>query len=159
ADLSSGVSLSVVGAEVPPHYNYFRWSDQLDTGNVLLKKDIFRKIGLFDRQFEKQRMGDGEFGLRAYLAGYKNVSNPKAKRVHLKVGQGGLRQMGSWDGWRPKKWNAPRPVPSILYLSRKYHGDKLSKLWIIPHILPSIIPYRFKNKKSLKLLSVILIPF
>ena len=78
ADLSSGVSISTVGAEVPEHYNYFRWSDQLDTGNVLLKKEIFNKIGLFDRQFEKQRMGDGEFGLRCYLAGFKNISNYKA---------------------------------------------------------------------------------
>jgi glycosyltransferase involved in cell wall biosynthesis len=159
ADLSSGVSISTVGAEVPIHYSYFRWSEQLDTGNVLLKKDIFSKIGLFDRQFEKQRMGDGEFGLRAYLAGYKNISNPKAKRIHLKVGQGGLRQMGSWDGWRPKKWNAPRPVPSVLYLSRKYFGNKLSVLMILTNVFPSYIPYKFKKNKFLKLLSFLLIPF
>lgn len=158
ADLSSGVSISTVGAEVPVHYSYFRWSDQLDTGNVLLKKDIFRKIGLFDRQFEKQRMGDGEYGLRVYLAGYKNISNPKAKRIHLKVSQGGLRQMGSWDGWRPKKWNAPRPVPSVLYLSRKYFGNKLSLLMMIHSVAPSIVPYQFKRNKLLKLLSVFLLP-
>lgn len=159
ADLSSGVSISTVGAEVPVHYSYFRWSEQLDTGNVLLKKDIFRKIGLFDRQFEKQRMGDGEYGLRAYLAGYKNISNPYAKRIHLKVGQGGLRQMGSWDGWRPKKWNAPRPVPSVLYLSRKYFGENFTKLWIVHSILPSIIPYQFKKNKTLKFLSIFMLPF
>lgn len=159
ADLSSGVSLSVVGAEVPPHYAYFRWSDQLDTGNVLLKKDVFRKIGLFDRQFEKQRMGDGEYGLRVYLAGFKNISNPKAKRVHLKVGQGGLRQMGSWDAWRSKKWTDPRPVPSVLYLSRKYYGNQASKYWIYHSFLPSLIPYRFKHRKTLKLVAVFLVPF
>lgn len=158
ADLSSGVSISTVGAEVPVHYSYFRWSDQLDTGNVLLKKDIFRKIGLFDRQFEKQRMGDGEYGLRAYLAGYKNISNPRAKRIHLKVSQGGLRQMGSWDGWRPKKWNAPRPVQSVLYLSRKYFGNKRSLLMLIPSVAPSLIPYQFKRNKTLKLLSIFLLP-
>ena len=99
ADLSSGVSISKHGAKVPAQYAYFCISSQVDTGNVLLPKQIFRDIGLFDRQFEKQRMGDGEFGLRAYLAGYKNVSNPYAKRLHLKVGSGGLRQMGSWDGF------------------------------------------------------------
>lgn len=159
ADLSSGVSISTVGAEVPVHYSYFRWSDQLDTGNVLLKKDVFRKIGLFDRQFEKQRMGDGEYGLRAYLAGYKNISNPKAKRIHLKVSQGGLRQMGSWDGWRPKKLLGPRPVPSVLYLSRKYFGNKWSIYMIIHDIAPSLIPYQFKRNKFLKLLSFAIIPF
>jgi GT2 family glycosyltransferase len=159
ADLSSGVSISTLGAEVPKHYSYFRWSDQLDTGNVLVKKEIFRKIGLFDRQFEKQRMGDGEYGLRAYLAGYKNISNPRAKRIHLKVSSGGLRQMGSWDGWRPKKWNAPRPVPSVLYLSRKYFGSKMALLMILPAVAPSLIPYKFKRNKLLKFTSLLLVPF
>lgn len=159
ADLSSGVSISEVGAEVPAHYNYFRWSDQLDTGNVLLKKDIFSKIGLFDRQFEKQRMGDGEFGLRCYLAGFKNISNYRAKRIHLKVSQGGLRQMGSWDGWRPKKLFGPRPVPSVLYLSRKYFGNQLSIWYIMVTIMPSLIPYQFKKSKALKLFSFVLLPF
>jgi hypothetical protein len=145
ADLSSGVSISTVGAKVPEHYSYFRWSDQLDTGNVLLKKHIFEDIGYFDTQFEKQRMGDGEYGLRAYLNGYKNVSNPQAKRIHLKVGQGGLRQMGSWDGWRPKKFLGPRPVPSILYLFRKYHGNGAAVRSILQNVPPSIIPYQFKG--------------
>jgi glycosyltransferase involved in cell wall biosynthesis len=158
ADISSGVSVSVAGAEVPKHYSYFRWSDQLDTGNVLLSKEIFKEIGFFDLQFEKQRMGDGEYGLRCYLNGYKNISNYKAKRIHLKVSQGGLRQMGSWDGWRPKKLFGPRPVPSVLYLSRKYFGNKLSFLYVLHSILPSLVPYRYKSNKVLKFLSFIFLP-
>lgn len=147
ADLSSGVSISTVGAKVPAHYSYFRWSDQLDTGNVLLKKEIFEEIGLFDTKFEKQRMGDGEYGLRAYLAGYRNVSNPLAKRLHLKVGEGGLRQMGSWDGWRPKKFFGPRPIPSILYLFRKYFGNNAARWALLKGVPPSIVPYQFKGNK------------
>jgi glycosyltransferase involved in cell wall biosynthesis len=162
ADLSSGVSISTVGAKVPEHYSYFRWSDQLDTGNVLLKKEIFEKIGLFDTKFEKQRMGDGEYGLRAYLAGYRNISNPLAKRIHLKVGEGGLRQMGSWDGWRPKKFFGPRPVPSILYLFRKYHGNTAARWMLLKSLPPSIIPYQFKGNKILMVvgsfLSLLLAP-
>ena len=158
ADLSSGVSLSKVGGEIPDHYKFFRWSEQLDTGNVLLKKAIFKAIGLFDCQFEKQRMGDGEFGLRAYLAGYKNISNPKAKRIHLKVSQGGLRQMGSWDAFRTKKLLDPKPVPSVLYLSRKYFGNKSALLMTIPSVLPSIVPYKWKSNKALRLLSFFLLP-
>lgn len=149
ADLSSGVSISVAGAKVPPHYSYFRWSDQLDTGNALIKWHVFEEIGLFDRQFEKQRMGDGEYGLRAYLAGFRNISNPKAKRVHLKVGQGGLRQMGSWDAFRPKSFWAPRPIPSVLYLFRKYHGNKAAVWALVKNIPPSIVPYAFKKNKLL----------
>ena len=159
ADLSSGVSISLIGADVPKDYSYFKWSAQLDTGNVLIKKEIFYKIGFFDLQFEKQRMGDGEFGLRCYLNGFKNISNHKAKRTHLKVSEGGLRQMGSWDGWRPKKLFGPRPVPSVLYLSRKYFGDKLSRFYLTKTILPSLIPYQLKKNKKLKFLSFVLIPF
>lgn len=148
SDLSSGVSLSVVGGEIPHHYRFFRWSDQLDTGNVLIKKDVFKKIGLFDRQFEKQRMGDGEFGLRAYLAGFRNVSNPKAKRIHLKIGSGGLREWGSWDSFRPTKLFAPRPIPSVLYLYRKYFGRKAAILAILNTLPRSVIPYRLKSNKG-----------
>lgn len=152
AAISSGVSISKVGASVPKNYSFFRIADQLDTGNVLIKKEVFKTIGLFDRQFEKQRMGDGEFGLRAYLNVYKNISNPYAKRLHLKVGTGGLRQMGSWDGFRPKKWFAPRPIPSVLYLFRKYFGNKRARLALLKTVPPAIIPYRFKKSKPLMLI-------
>jgi glycosyltransferase involved in cell wall biosynthesis len=156
ADLSSGVSISTQGAKVPANYAHFGISSQLDTGNVLLKKEVFRQIGLFDRQFEKQRMGDGEFGLRAYLANYKNISNPYAKRLHLKVGSGGLRQMGSWDGFRPKKWLDPRPIPSVVYLFRKYHGNKAARLALLKTVPSSIMPYRYKSNSALMLVGVII---
>ncbi|MEY4107564.1 MAG: hypothetical protein RL181_1906 [Bacteroidota bacterium] len=146
ADISSGVSISAVGAKVPVHYSFFRWGDQLDTGNVMVKREVFRQIGLFDRQFERQRQGDGEFGLRAYLAGFKNISNPLASRLHLKVGEGGLRQMGSWDGFRPKSWLAPRPVPSVLYLVRKYFGNRAAVYSLLISVPPSLLPYRYKGK-------------
>lgn len=163
ADISAGVSISTVGAEVPPNYSFFNISSQLDTGNVLLKKKIFREIGLFDRQFEKQRMGDGEFGLRAYLHGFLNISNPYAKRLHLKVGSGGLREMGSWDAFRPKNLFSPRPIPSVLYLFRKYFGRKPSLLAILKTVPQSIVPYRYKKNKKMLILglfiSLFLFPF
>lgn len=156
ADVSSGVSISKVGAEIPPNYNFFRVSDQLDTGNVLIKKEVFRTIGLFDRQFEKQRMGDGEFGLRVFLQGFLNVSNPYAKRLHLKVESGGLRDMGSWDAFRTKKWLAPKPIPSVLYFFRKYYGNKAAKRALLRTVPLSIMPYQFKKNEPMLLLGVFL---
>jgi glycosyltransferase involved in cell wall biosynthesis len=146
ADISAGVSLSVIGAKIPYHYSFFRWSDQLDTGNALVKRKVFEEIGLFDRQFEKQRMGDGEFGLRAYLHGFKNISNPYAKRVHLKVSEGGLREMGSWDAWRPKKFLSPRPIPSVLYFYRKYFGNNITRYSLLINIPAGLVPYRWKGR-------------
>lgn len=155
ADISSGVSISTVGARVPNNYSFFKYSEQLDTGNVLIKRDVFKAIGLFDRQYEKQRMGDGEYGLRAYLYGFVNISNPYSKRLHLKVDSGGLRQMGSWDGFRPKKWFSPRPIPSVLYQFRKYYGNKMTVFNLLKSIPPSVIPYKHKGKKSFIVLAFI----
>ena len=41
ADISSGISKSKIGAKIPENYSYFRLSDQLDTGNVLIKREVF----------------------------------------------------------------------------------------------------------------------
>jgi glycosyltransferase involved in cell wall biosynthesis len=155
ADISSGVSLSVVGAKIPENYSFFCRSDQLDTGNVLIRREVFSKVGLFDRQFEKQRMGDGEFGLRCYLEGVINISNPLAKRIHLKVSSGGLRQIGSWDGLRPKKLFDPKPVPSVLYLVRKYFGASTASLMLLMQVPFSIMPYKYKGKTKYNILSAI----
>jgi hypothetical protein len=99
-------------------------------------------------------MGDGEFGMRAYLSGFKNISNPVSKRVHLKVSEGGLRQMGSWDAWRPKNIFAPRPIPSVLYLTRKYFGTKAAVFEIAVSVFTSVVPYRFKRNNNLALFGV-----
>ncbi len=157
ADISAGVSLSKVGDVIPENYSFFRWADQFDSGNALVRREVFKKIGLFDRQFDKQRMGDGEFGLRAYLAGFRSISNPFAKRLHLKIGTGGLRQMGSWDAFRPKKFFSPRPIPSVLYFYRKYFPADYVINALIIGILPSMIPYKWKSKKYLIPLGILVL--
>lgn len=152
-DISSGVSFSKVGAAIPQEYNYFKWSAQLDTGNVMFEKRLMRDTGMFDRQFEKQRMGDGEFGLRSYLKGKLNISNPKAKRLHLKVATGGLRQMGAWDAFQNSNLFKPRPIPSILYFCRRYFGENTARNLLLTSVPFSMLPYKYKSNKRMKLLS------
>lgn len=156
ADISAGVFFPS-GSKIPQSRNIFRWSEQFATGNACLKKEVFRQIGLFDRQFEGMRMGDGEFGLRAYLAGYKSISNPVAWCEDVKAGHGGLRQMGSWDSFRTKSWLAPRPVPSVLYLIRKYFGNHAALMFLIIGAFPSFIPYRFKRNYTFLFLGAVMI--
>lgn len=151
-DISAGVSLATVGAKIPQNYSYFRWADQFDSGNAMVKREVFAAIGLFDEQFNKQRMGDGEFGLRAFLNGYRSISNPRASRVHLKVSDGGLREMGSWDGFRPKRWFAPKPIPSVVFLFKKYYPKHLYRGMMLLGIMLSNVSYR--NKKSNKMLAL-----
>jgi glycosyltransferase involved in cell wall biosynthesis len=157
--ISAGVTHTLVGHGLGKKESYFHLSDVFDTGNSMVHIDVFKQVGLFDRQFEKMRMGDGEFGLRAILGGYLLVSNPFAKRIHLKVETGGLRQMGSWDALRPKSLFAPRPVPSVLYLARKYFGNTAAKFYLIQNIPFSFIPYKSKKSKYLKLAFLVILPF
>jgi GT2 family glycosyltransferase len=159
SDISAGVSLAVIGGKISKSYDHFRWADQFDSGNALVKREVFNKIGLFDLQFNKERMGDSEFGLRAYLNGYNSVSNPYAKRVHLKVSSGGLREIGHWDAFRPKKLFAPKPVPSVIYLFKKYYPKHLYKSSVYLGIMLSNISYKNKSKNSMLLLSIILTVF
>lgn len=156
ANISAGVSLAVIGQKISASYNFFRWADQFDSGNAMIHRSVMKKIGLFDEQFNGQRMGDGEFGFRAYTKGIKSISNPKAFRVHLKVGTGGLREMGSWDGFRPKKWFAPKPIPSVIYLYKKYLPAPLCRNALFIGIMLSNIPYRKKGSSSMLLLSMFL---
>ena len=48
------------------------------------------------------RMGDSEYGVRAYLNGFHIVNNPKAQRLHIKSAQGGPRFFWSL-GWNASK--------------------------------------------------------
>jgi glycosyltransferase involved in cell wall biosynthesis len=158
AHISAGVTNTLVGHGLSPKEVRFHLSDVFDTGNALVKRTVFEKVGLFDRQFEKQRMGDGEFGKRALEGGFVSISNPFATRIHLKVETGGLREMGSWDALRPKKIFAPRPVPSVLYYIRKYYGNRNGIWYLIANIPFSFIPYAFKKSKKMKWLSLVILP-
>ncbi len=161
AKVSAGVFYPL-GKQIPKSRSFFAIASQFATGNALLYKNVFSEIGLFDRQFEKQRMGDGEFGARIYLEGIKSISNPLASCIDVKAGTGGLREMGSWDSFRPSKVLAPRPIPSVLYYFRKYYGKKASRLALLRMIPISIFPYQYKKNKPLLVLgvlvSILLIP-
>lgn len=153
AKVSAGVFYPQ-GQQMPKTRSFFAVASQFATGNAMLYRQVFKQVGLFDRQFEKQRMGDGEFGLRLFLEGLRCVSNPYASCVDIKAGTGGLREMGSWDAFRTTSLWAPRPIPSVLYFFRTYFGTKASKLALLRNIPQSIIPYTFKKNKAMQLIGV-----
>jgi glycosyltransferase involved in cell wall biosynthesis len=161
AAISAGVFYPE-GQDLPKARSFFMVASQFATGNAMLYKSVFHTIGLFDRQFEKQRMGDGEFGLRAYLNGFKCISNPEASCIDVKAEVGGLREMGSWDAFRTNKWFAPRPIPSVLYFFRTYFGNKAARYALLRTVPMSIIPYQFKKNRMMLILgamvSILILP-
>lgn len=157
-DISAGIFFHHQ-REIPKHKSFFRWAEQFASGNALVKREVFMKVGLFDLQFERMRMGDGEFGLRCYLNGLKSVSNPLAYCLDVKAAEGGLRQMGSWDGLRPTKFFAPRPIPSVNYFARKYFGNRTTFFMLVLSLPLSIVPYQYKTRPILFLISLIVFVF
>ena len=155
-EISAGVSLSKIGAKVPTNYSFYRLSDQIDTGNVVFNRKIIKICGLFDEQFEGMRMGDAEFGLRAYKNGIIQISNPEAFRVHLKSIEGGLRQLGSWDAFRPTRFMKPRPIPSVLYYARKYFGNYNALIYLLINLPLSLSKYSKKSDYFYAFLSLLL---
>ena len=68
-------------------------------------------------------MGDNEFGIRSVRNNFLNIQNPNAHRIHFKADEGGLREMGSWDGFH-SKISSPLLKICVLYMSRKYWVKK-----------------------------------
>lgn len=155
AQVSAGVFYPE-GQYIPKERSFFAVATQFATGNAMLYKTVFEEVGLFDRQFEKQRMGDGEFGARIYLADIRSISNPYASCIDVKAGTGGLREMGSWDAFRPSTFFAPRPIPSVLYYFRTYYGNQAARWALLRTIPTSILPYQFKTNRLLLVVGVFL---
>ena len=57
AEISAGVFFPE-GSSIPQERSFFATASQFATGNAALYKTVFKQVGLFDRQFERQRMGD-----------------------------------------------------------------------------------------------------
>jgi GT2 family glycosyltransferase len=148
ADLSTGASLAVVGAPVPANYAFFGVADQWDSGNGMCHRKLFEQHGLFDQQFDRQRRGDAEFGLRVQLAGGLVIHNPHAVRVHLKAAEGGLRTFGSWDGFRHRDRTSPLPLPSVVYYAKRYHSRRQLREDLLLGLTQAIVPYELKRRAS-----------
>jgi len=122
----------------------------------MIDRGVFEIAGSFDEKFEKLRMGDGEYGLRCLLNGFPIISNPHAGRVHLKGESGGLRQMGAWDAIHSIGLFKPRPIPSSLYLARKYFNNETALIYGLSQLPKSLIPYRLKGSGALNTLPYLL---
>ncbi len=148
ADLSTGASLAVIGAPIPDNYAFFRVADQWDSGNGMCHRRLFERFGLFDQQFDRQRRGDAEFGLRVQLGGGLVIHNPHAIRVHLKAQEGGLRTFGSLDGFRHRDRTSPLPLPSMVYYTKRYHSRRQVREDLVIGLSQAIVPYELKRRAS-----------
>jgi glycosyltransferase involved in cell wall biosynthesis len=153
ADISSGMFYPE-NEKRPKKDEIYRIAYQFSSANSMVRRKVFEKIGLFDLQFEGKRMGDGEFGLRAYQEGFNSIFNPFASCLDLKASKGGLREFGSWDSLRSKSLFAPKPNPSVLYLIRKYFGKYNALFYVCKTIPFNLTSYNLKRNPYARLWSL-----
>lgn len=87
-------------------------------GGMLIKSEIFRKVGLFDEQFSPSYFEDPDLAFRCIQSGYKLMWCPESKVNHL--GHATLNTQKTFDknkqflkSWRlfQKKWHPYYPTP------------------------------------------------
>ena len=67
-------------------------SSVLPTGNVMLKKEVLNKTGLFDLAYDHGARADGDLGMRLYLKGALIIQNLSNDILHHHAPRGGLRE-------------------------------------------------------------------
>jgi len=65
--------------------NFYRATGITYTGNLGIPREIFEKLNGFDPRMESG-LEDCDFGMRAFMAGYKTVYNPKGYTINLETG-------------------------------------------------------------------------
>lgn len=85
----------------------------------LFHMDVFRQAGFLDEEFVNY-LEDVEFGLRAALAGFEGVFQPRARAVHV-----GSATLGAWSA-KSTYWNARN---QLLLLARHYSPSRLRRWW------------------------------
>lgn len=138
-DISAGVTIDE-DKVLHKEKKYYHYAEEFDSGNALVKRNIFTKVGLFDNKYNGLRRGDTEFGLRSYLNGFISISNPKAIRYHIKSTTGGMRDWGSINSFKPMSFWGPRPDLGTLYLFHKYFNKKYLLPYLLVRIYLSYIP-------------------
>jgi GT2 family glycosyltransferase len=116
---------------VYPNYNYneIQEVDHLMGSALLLRKEVFKKIGLFDENFFLW-FEETDFEKKAKEAGFKIVYFPKASVKHL-VGHS-IKQINSLK--RQMIWNK-----SLQYYFHK-HKSKFEQIVLVPFIGLSYLP-------------------
>lgn len=93
-------------------------------GNILLRKSILQKSGLFDLAYDHGARADGDLGMRVYLSGALIVQDLSNDLLHHHAPRGGLRVHGARKitAKQSRQTLLRRNIPSVteIYLARRY---------------------------------------
>jgi glycosyltransferase involved in cell wall biosynthesis len=128
ASVSSGIALSESELKKSNGIPHIRCSDNLLTGNTLIRRSVLLATGLFDTAYERGNAEDLDLGMRTYLSGALMLINSAIKVIHHRAPTGGLRTPGSQTAM-------PRNLPTVtdIYFWKRYFTPTQvrERLWIV----------------------------
>ncbi len=134
-DVSTGVSFPppAENYRLPERYRHFRTAQTFDTGNSMVPRSIYIKVGGLDRNYDFGPGTDSDFGTRLYLAGYRILHNAQAQRIHFKAPTGGLRVHKSVKYNTDSGLFDPFPPITQSYYALKYVKNRpmRERIWLM----------------------------
>jgi GT2 family glycosyltransferase len=77
-----------------PEYNYLREVDYVSGASLLVRADLFRKLGMFDERYSPAYFEDADLCFAIRDAGYRVMYQPKSVVVHLEGKSSGTSLTG-----------------------------------------------------------------
>lgn len=99
-------------------FNKIKQWGTFGAGNSIVNSKFAKEIR-FDPAFDHGYGEDMEYGMQLRNAGCDIIYHPEIKILHLKAPRGGFRDV-SLPPWREDN---PKPAPTIMLYSRKYHNS------------------------------------
>lgn len=145
-------SAAVTGAEVvcgvaeeagagPLHawFRFRRMSDVFPTNAGMVRKDVFRRSGLFDLAYNRGARADGDLGTRMYRSGALAVLDPSLRVFHHHAPRGGLRRhrarVVTYAASRQTLWVRHLPEVTELYLSMRFYTPRQVRESLVMSVL------------------------
>jgi len=113
-------------------------------GNSMIRKEIFKKSGLFDLAYDHGSRADGDLGMRLYLSGALMIQNLANDILHHHAPRGGLRTHSARvvTAAQSKRSIFKRNLPSVsdFYLASRYFSPSQVFRFKVIMIMASLRP-------------------
>jgi GT2 family glycosyltransferase len=143
---SDGLTLCYGRGEDPdaPEFSYIRDVDYCSAACLLIRKDLFVRLGGFDEIYSPAYYEDADLCLGVKSLGYRVVFHPEVKVIHHEFATStkatAVQLYLSNQGKFAKKWNRtlekqPPPRPEIILLARDSRPG--SRVLIVDDVIPA----------------------
>ncbi len=132
-----------------PEYNHLREVDYCSAACILVRKELFEKVGGFDVRYAPAYCEDSDLAFSLRKLGYKTLYQPRAEIIHLEgmtagtdTSKGMKHYQETNRGKFAEKWkkvliNEHLPSGKEVFLARERNCKKKKRMLFIDHYVPT----------------------